>query len=149
PEALAVTWKAPAAPLASSPGAVASPPASLTTVALPENEPPGPAAGAGKVTVTPWTRLPAAVRAAAARGVAEGGLMGAGWLLPAEGLRLAGASSSRMVPLAVALPRLTAAVFSSTLAVLPSRLAVTRSGKPSALTSPNATDMGMLPVAKV
>src|SRR5262245_2326735 len=118
PEAVASTWKAPAVPLATSAGAVASPAASLSTAALAAKAPPGPAAGAVKVTLTPWTRWPEALRTAAARGVANGLLMGTTWLLPAAGVTLAGASSSWMVPLAVSVPRLTAVVFSSTDAVL-------------------------------
>src|SRR5262245_44084726 len=131
-------------------GAVARPEALVTTGKLPPKLPPVPLTGAVKVTLTPWTRLPAALRTSTARFVAKAVLTVADWVLPAATVSDAGASSSWMVPVAgLPLSVIGTTVLSSTDTVLEPLLATARSGRPSPLTSAAATAWGLLPVAKV
>src|SRR5262245_3157797 len=129
-------------------GAVARPEALVNTGKLPPKLPT--AGGAVKVTLTPWTRLPAVFRTSMARFVAKAMLTVADWLLPAATVSDAGASSSWMVPVA-GLPLIVigTTVLSSTDTVLEKELATARSGLPSPLTSATATPRGRVAVAKV
>ncbi len=72
------------------------------------------------MTLTPWTRCPAALRTSAARAAEKAVLTAADWLSPAAAVTVTGASSSAMVPVAVALlmlngPRLSSSTDTSLL----------------------------------
>src|SRR5262245_27018383 len=122
----------------------------VITVALPLKEPLAPLPGAVKVTETPWTREPAAFLTDTARVVAKAEFTVVDWLLPVAAVTVTGASSSAMVPVAVLLVMVSGTrLFSSTDTVALPMLATSRSGRPSPLTSPTATEKGLVPVAKV